>query len=146
MFKDTASRGTTLQDVMATSLSTTTPDAKKDELASIFKEVRLPVFHFDGCRFGWLAITASLRTAKSAGGVLKASLLTAALLQVSGVPVVKSKSDMTLIGVISKKDLSKPGTYVKDVMSTPPVAARPDNKVADAAALMLKHKVRCADC
>ena len=42
MFKDTASPGTTLQDVMATSLSTTTPDAKKDELASIFKEVRLP--------------------------------------------------------------------------------------------------------
>ena len=56
--------------------------------------------------------------------------------------MVKSKSDMTLIGVVSKKDLSKSGTYVKDIMSSPPVAARPDAKVADAAALMLKHKVR----
>ena len=27
-------------------------------------------------------------------------------------------------------------------MSTPPIAARPDNKVADAAVMMLKHKVR----
>ena len=62
-------------------------------------------------------------------------------LQVSGLPVVKSSSDMTLVGVVSKKDLDKPGATVADIMSKPPVAARPDNKVADAAALMLKHKV-----
>jgi len=62
-------------------------------------------------------------------------------LQVSGVPVVKSESDKTLVGVLSKKDLSKPGKTVKDVYSSPPIAARPENKVADAACLMLKHKV-----
>ena len=56
--------------------------------------------------------------------------------------MVKSKSDKTLIGVVSKKDLQKGGTTVKDIMSTPPIAARPENKVADAACLMLKHKVR----
>lgn len=59
-------------------------------------------------------------------------------------PVVKSENDYTLIGVLSKKDLSKPGSTVKEVMSTPPIAARPDNKVADAACLMLKHKVTFA--
>lgn len=63
-------------------------------------------------------------------------------IQVTGVPVVKSESDMTLVGVLSKKDLSKPGKVVRDVYSSPPVAARPDSKVADAACLMLKHKVR----
>ena len=56
-------------------------------------------------------------------------------------PVVKGKDDPTLIGVLSKKDAKKAGTYVKDVMSTPPIAARPDIKVADAAVMMLKHKV-----
>ena len=61
--------------------------------------------------------------------------------QVTGVPVVKSEADKTLVGVLSKKDLSKPGSLVKDVYSSPPIAARPDNKVADAACLMLKHKV-----
>ncbi len=30
---------------------------------------------------------------------------------------------------------------VLQIMSTPPVASRPDSKVADAACLMLKHKV-----
>ena len=62
-------------------------------------------------------------------------------MQVSGVPVVKSEADKTLVGVLSKKDLSKPGKLVKDVYSSPPIAARPENKVADAACLMLKHKV-----
>lgn len=62
-------------------------------------------------------------------------------MQVTGVPVVKSEADKTLVGVLSKKDLSKPGKLVKDVYSSPPIAARPDNKVADAACLMLKHKV-----
>jgi CBS domain-containing protein len=62
-------------------------------------------------------------------------------LQVTGVPVVKSETDRTLVGVLSKKDLSKSGKFVRDVYSSPPVAARPDNKVADAACLMLKHKV-----
>lgn len=61
--------------------------------------------------------------------------------QVSGVPVVKSDTDYTLVGVLSKKDLSKKGASVKDIMTSPPIAARPDNKVADAACLMLKHKV-----
>lgn len=56
-------------------------------------------------------------------------------------PVVKSEEDKTLVGVLSKKDLSKPGKVVKDVYSSPPVAAKGDNKVADAACLMLKHKV-----
>jgi CBS domain-containing protein len=36
---------------------------------------------------------------------------------------------------------SKCGLAVADVMSRPPIAARADNKVADAACLMLKHKV-----
>ncbi|KAL3162302.1 hypothetical protein ABBQ32_009991 [Trebouxia sp. C0010 RCD-2024] len=60
---------------------------------------------------------------------------------ISGVPVTKSQSDKTLVGVMSKKDLKKGGKTVGDVMSTPPIAARPDNKVADAAVMMLKHKV-----
>ncbi len=62
--------------------------------------------------------------------------------QVTGVPVVKSESDKTLVGVLSKKDLAKKGKLVSDIYSHPPVAARPENKVADAACLMLKHKVR----
>ena len=66
--------------------------------------------------------------------------------QVTGVPVVKSDSDMTLVGVLSKKDLDKKGTLVKDIFSSPPVAARPENKVADAACLMLKHKVSRPPC
>ena len=56
-------------------------------------------------------------------------------------PVVKSQDDWTLLGVLSKKDSKKAGTFVKDVMSTPPIAARPDNNVADAAAILLKHQV-----
>ncbi|DBB00614.1 hypothetical protein WJX82_000930 [Trebouxia sp. C0006] len=60
---------------------------------------------------------------------------------ISGVPVTKSQSDKTLVGVMSKRDLKKGGSTVGDVMSTPPIAARPENKVADAAVMMLKHKV-----
>lgn len=50
---------------------------------------------------------------------------------------------MVQVGVLSKKDLQRAGasSQVKDVMSSPPIAAKPDNKVADAACLMLKHKV-----
>ena len=59
----------------------------------------------------------------------------------TGVPVVKSETDKTLVGVLSKKDLSKPGKLVKDIWSSPPIAARPETKVAEAACLMLKHKV-----
>ncbi len=55
--------------------------------------------------------------------------------------MVKSESDLTLVGVLSKKDLSKSGKVVSDIWSSPPVAARGENKVADAACLMLKHKV-----
>lgn len=71
----------------------------------------------------------------------KATLSIPLMLQVSGVPVVKSNTDYTLVGVLSKKDLSKGGNTVKELMTSPPIAARPDNKVADAACLMLKHKV-----
>lgn len=60
---------------------------------------------------------------------------------VSGLPVVKDRKSMVLVGVVSRKDLLKAGDKVADIMSTPPVAARPDSKVADAACLMLKHKV-----
>lgn len=34
---------------------------------------------------------------------------------------------------------------VADIMSSPPIAARATNKVADAAVMMLKHKVRQAN-
>ena len=59
----------------------------------------------------------------------------------SGIPVVKSAADATLVGVLSKKDLEKPGSSVGDVMTAPPIAARPTSKVSDAAVLMLKYKV-----
>jgi CBS domain-containing protein len=61
--------------------------------------------------------------------------------EVSGIPVVKTGTDRTLVGVVSKKDLEKSGSLVKDIMSSPPIAAKASNKVADAACLMLKHKV-----
>jgi CBS domain-containing protein len=63
--------------------------------------------------------------------------------RISGVPVVRSDSDKTLVGVLSRKDMqgASASATVKEVMSTPPIAAKPDNKVADAAVLMLKHKV-----
>ncbi len=121
----------------------------------------------------------------------------------SGLPVVKSKNDKTLVGVVSKKDLLKRGDVVQDVrftyasvacssrrsarhctarhctarvavaslcthfsclfesswlgifcklcralqiMSTPPVASRPDSKVADAACLMLKVRLWRPSC
>ena len=38
----------------------------------------------------------------------------------SGLPVVKSKKDKTLVGVVSKKDLLKRGDCVQDVRSTLP--------------------------
>ena len=71
---------------------------------------------------------------------------TACCVQVSGVPVVKSKDNPVLLGILSKKDTKKAGTYVKDVYSSPPIAARPENKVADAAVMMLKHKVGARCC
>jgi len=58
------------------------------------------------------------------------------------VPVVKSSNDHTLVGVLSKRDLiDRSGSNVGALMTSPPIAARPDNKVADAACLMLKHQV-----
>ena len=54
---------------------------------------------------------------------------------------MKSETHYTRVGVLSKKDVSKTGQSVKEIMTSPPIAARPDNKVADAACLMLKHKV-----
>eukprot|EP00775_Hariotina_reticulata_P004882 gene4882-5127_t len=58
---------------------------------------------------------------------------------VTGMPVVDLEKH--LVGVVSKKDLEKPGVVVQDVMSFPPVACKPGIKVKDAAALMLKYKV-----
>lgn len=60
---------------------------------------------------------------------------------VSGLPVVKSASDRTLVGVVSKKDTLKSGKTVSDVMSTPPIAAKSTATVAQAAVMMLKHKI-----
>lgn len=67
--------------------------------------------------------------------------LKAMLTTMSGLPVVESSTCRKLLGVVSKRDLEKSGTTVKEIMSTPAVAARPTSKVADAAVLMLKHKV-----
>ena len=61
-------------------------------------------------------------------------------------PVVRSASDLTLIGVLSRKDLKdRPGETVADVMSREPVACPVTAKVADAAGLMLLQKVRQGD-
>lgn len=54
---------------------------------------------------------------------------------------MNNSSEKKLIGILSKKDLSKGGSTVGDAMTSPPVAAKASNKVADAAVLMLKHKV-----
>ncbi|WIA32713.1 hypothetical protein OEZ86_005899 [Tetradesmus obliquus] len=59
--------------------------------------------------------------------------------KVSGVCVVDDEK--RLIGVVSRKDLDREGTTVREVMSSPPVACKADATVRDAAALMLKHKV-----
>lgn len=67
--------------------------------------------------------------------------LTKMFTTITGLPVVESASNRKLIGVVSKKDLNKSGSVVREIMSSPPVASRPDSKVADAACLMLKHKV-----
>ena len=126
LFKDTASPGTKLSDVMSTSLTLATPGMSLGDARKIFEEVR----QFVGT---WYAVCQEQP--------LVLPLTTYQISQVSGVPVVVSDGDRTLVGVLSKKDLSKPGKTIQDVMTTPPIAARPDNKVADAACLMLKHKV-----
>lgn len=59
--------------------------------------------------------------------------------RVSGLPVLDTEG--RLVGVISKKDLDKPGRTVADVMNASPVAAQATAKVQDAAVLMLKHKI-----
>jgi CBS domain-containing protein len=47
--------------------------------------------------------------------------------------------------VLSRKDVvgkdRASGATVRDAMSSPPIAARASSRVADAAGLMLKHKV-----
>ena len=58
----------------------------------------------------------------------------------TGLPVVRS-SDHALVGVVSRKDLNKPGTLVSDIMSHPPVAATATETVSAAACIMLKYKV-----
>eukprot|EP00210_Caulerpa_lentillifera_P004745 g4529.t1 len=57
----------------------------------------------------------------------------------TGLPVVDKKG--RLLGVVSRSDLNRQGEVVKDLMSSPPIAAKPNARVADAACLMLKHKV-----
>lgn len=57
----------------------------------------------------------------------------------SGLPVVDANG--VLLGVISRKDLAKGGSVVRDVMNSQPIAAKRTAKVQDAAVLMLKHKV-----
>lgn len=69
----------------------------------------------------------------------KLNELRGAFVKYTGLPVVRS--DGGLLGVISRKDLEKPGEYVADVMSSPPVAARAADTVSSAACLMLKYKV-----
>ncbi|PSC68621.1 inosine-5 -monophosphate dehydrogenase [Micractinium conductrix] len=57
---------------------------------------------------------------------------------IEGLPVVDA--DKKLVGVVSKKDLSKGGSTVKDIMSTPPVALKASGKVTDAAKCMVEHR------
>jgi CBS domain-containing protein len=59
--------------------------------------------------------------------------------RISGLPVVRN--DGVLLGIISHKDLNKPGTRVADVMTSSPIAARPSDTSSAAACLMLKYKV-----
>lgn len=63
--------------------------------------------------------------------------------RVSGLPVVRP--DGVLLGVLSRSDLNKPGARVGDIMSSPPVAAGPNDTTAAAACLMLKYKVWMRD-
>lgn len=64
LFKDNAAPGNSLQDVMATSVKSVTPDTTLESLGNLFDSI-------------------------------------------SGVPVTKSQTDRTLVGVLSKKDLKK---------------------------------------
>ncbi|GMH35894.1 hypothetical protein BSKO_03762 [Bryopsis sp. KO-2023] len=59
----------------------------------------------------------------------------------TGLPVLDD--DNRLIGVVSRRDVKeKPvTTKVSECMSSPPIAAKPTSTVADAACLMLKHKI-----
>lgn len=59
----------------------------------------------------------------------------------TGLPVLDGEG--RLIGVISKRDIQDkpPTTTVAECMSSPPIAAKPSMTVADAACLMLKHKI-----
>lgn len=59
---------------------------------------------------------------------------------ITGMPVMDANG--VPIGIISKKDLGDDLTKtVADVMSSPAIVISSANKVADAAALMLKHKI-----
>eukprot|EP00803_Ostreobium_quekettii_P005788 evm.model.scf_236.1 EVM.evm.TU.scf_236.1 scf_236:38641-41961(-) len=58
----------------------------------------------------------------------------------TGLPVLDEEN--RLVGVISRRDFeNRAGETVEDAMSTPPIAAKASNRVADAACLMLKHKI-----
>jgi CBS domain-containing protein len=58
---------------------------------------------------------------------------------ISGLPVIDD--DGALLGVLSKKDLSRPGQVVADIMSSPAIVAHTTSTVEEAAIMMLKYKV-----
>ncbi len=68
--------------------------------------------------------------------------LRAAFEKFTGLPVVRP-SDHGLVGVITRKDLNKPGTLVSEVMSHPPVACKATDTVSAAASILFKNKVHC---
>ncbi|KAI3424931.1 hypothetical protein D9Q98_008315 [Chlorella vulgaris] len=57
---------------------------------------------------------------------------------IEGMPVVDSNNK--LVGVISRKDLGKGGSTVKDVMSAEPVSLKASATVSDAATIMIERK------
>jgi CBS domain-containing protein len=61
------------------------------------------------------------------------------LTNVPGVSVVDSEG--VCVGIVSQKDLTKKGTTVGDIMSSPARTIKQTNSVGEAAAIMLKYKV-----
>ena len=82
-------------------------------------------------------------SARRPGRTCRGQDVTAPSQNSSSLPLNQPCTLLLQVGVLSKKDLQRAGNSatVKDIMSTPPIAAKPTNKVADAACLMLKHKV-----
>merc|ERR1739848_600622 len=61
------------------------------------------------------------------------------LTNVPGVSIVDSEG--VCVGIVSQKDLTKKGTTVGDIMSSPARTIKQTNSVGEAAAIMLKYKV-----